>query len=205
MKILYGTGNQAKLNAMRDNLKNLGIEIIGLRDMDGDIPDVPENGNTPEENARQKAQAYFRYYKMPVFSCDTGLVIEGLPDELQPGVHVRNVKGKHLTDDEMIAYYGGLAEKYGDLTARYINAICLVMDESHIYESMDESLWGEKFLITSKPYSQVRRKGFPLDSLSKEIKSGKYYYELEEKKEDALVEYNGFANLFIKWGLTDQN
>ena len=98
-------------------------------------------------------------------------------------------------------YYSGLAAKYGDLTAQYINAICLIIDETHVYESMDESLFGEKFLITSKPHSSIRRPGFPIDSLSKDIASGKYYYDLEQGNVDKLVEYPGFAVLFQKWGI----
>ncbi len=201
MKILYGTGNPAKLQAMRANLSKLDIEIIGLKDMEGEIPNAPEDGKTPLENARQKAWTYFHYYQIPVFSCDSGLYIEGIPDELQPGVHVRTVHGKTLTDDEMRDYYSGLAAKYGDLTAQYINAICLIIDETHVYESMDESLFGEKFLITSKPHSSIRRPGFPIDSLSKDIASGKYYYDLEQGNVDKLVEYPGSAVLFQKWGI----
>lgn len=44
MKILYGTGNPAKLQAMRANLSKLDIEIIGLKDMEGEIPNAPEDG-----------------------------------------------------------------------------------------------------------------------------------------------------------------
>ena len=61
MKLLYGTGNQAKLATMRSRLRQIGIELIGLNDLkaDGlDIPQVVENGNTPLENARLKAKGY---------------------------------------------------------------------------------------------------------------------------------------------------
>ena len=34
MKVLYGTGNPAKLSAMRRRLEGLNIEIIGLKDLD---------------------------------------------------------------------------------------------------------------------------------------------------------------------------
>ena len=61
MKILYGTGNPAKLQAMRANLSKLDIEIIGLKDMEGEILNAPEDGKTPLENARQKAWTYFHY------------------------------------------------------------------------------------------------------------------------------------------------
>jgi non-canonical (house-cleaning) NTP pyrophosphatase len=33
MQLLYGTGNHAKLNAMRDMLKELRIDIISINDL----------------------------------------------------------------------------------------------------------------------------------------------------------------------------
>lgn len=71
MKLLYGTGNPAKLDAMRRRLKKSEIELIGLRDLEAEgiaIPAVPEDGKTPLENARQKAMAYYKAFRMPVFS-----------------------------------------------------------------------------------------------------------------------------------------
>ncbi len=91
MKFLYGTGNQAKLSAMKRRLSSLDIEIIGLKDLETEIPEVPENGATPLENARQKAYAYYDAFHIPVFSCDSGLYFENVPEEIQPGVHVRTV------------------------------------------------------------------------------------------------------------------
>lgn len=138
MKLLYGTGNQAKLAAMRNRLRQIGIELVGLNDLkaDGlDIPKVVENGNTPLENARLKAKGYYEAFHIPVFSCDSGLYFDNVPDEIQPGVHVRNVNGKRLSDDEMIDYYSGLVKIYGNLVARYKNAICFVMDDTHMYEA----------------------------------------------------------------------
>ena len=198
MRILYGTGNPAKLAAMQRRLAGLDLDIIGLKDVEGEIPAVPETGKSPLENARQKALAYYDVFQMPVFSCDSGLYFENVPDEVQPGVHVRNINGKCLSDEEMIAYYGGLAEKYGDLVARYRNAICLVVDEEHIYEAMEESMASEKFLITSKPHP-IRKPGFPLDSLSVDVKTGKYYYDSLEEKLDVIAVEDGFWNFFVKF------
>ena len=98
MKLLYGTGNPAKLEAMKARLKILGIELIGLRDLKREIPDIMEDGKTPLENARKKALGYYHAYHMPVFSCDSGLYIDELPQNLQPGVHVRMINGKRLSD-----------------------------------------------------------------------------------------------------------
>ena len=144
MKLLYGTGNLAKLSAMRNRLEQLDIELIGLNDLKVEgknVPEVKEDGNTPLENARLKAMVYYEAFQIPVFSCDSGLYFDNVPDEVQPGVHVRNVNGKCLSDDEMIDYYSGLVKAYGNLVARYRNAICFVMDNTHIYEATFEKLY----------------------------------------------------------------
>lgn len=167
MKLLYGTGNRAKLSVMRSRLKQLDIELIGLDDLRAEgktIPQVVEDGKSPLENARLKAIAYYEAFHIPVFSCDSGLYFDNVPEAIQPGVHVRNVNGKCLTDDEMIDYYSGLVKIYGNLVARYRNAICFVQDDTHIYEAMEPSMESEKFILTDKPHSIVRKKGFPLSS-----------------------------------------
>lgn len=199
MKLLYGTGNQAKLSAMRSRLEKAGIELIGLEDIRAEgkiIPAVPENGSTPLENARLKALAYYKAFQMPVFSCDSGLYFDNVPDEVQPGIHVRNVNGKYLSDEEMIEYYTGLARQYGNLAARYRNAICLVLDEDHIYEAMDESMESERFILTDTPHSAVRKKGFPLDSMSIDIKTNQYFYDLPQENLDQLAVEDGFLLFF---------
>lgn len=201
MKILYGTGNLAKLSVMKKRFESLNpkynIELIGLNDLKTEIPQVPEGGSTPLENAHLKAVAYYNAFHIPVFSCDSGLYFDNVPDEVQPGVHVRRVHGRNLTDEEMLAYYSGLAQKYGNLTARYKNAVCFVYSDTQLFEMMDASLESEKFLIASKPHSAIREKGFPLDSLSIDIKSGKYYYDLPAQELLAQVDVeDGFLHFF---------
>lgn len=195
MKILFGTGNPAKLSVMRRRLEHLDIEIMGFGDLHRDIPSILEDGKTPLENARKKALAYYKAFQMPVFSCDSGLYFDNVPDEVQPGIHVRTVNGKYLSDEEMLAHYAGLASKYGDLTARYKNAICLMNDEKHMYEAMEPSMESTKFLITSKPHKTIK-KGFPIDSLSIDIKTGRYYYDLPDEELDQVAVEDGFVEFF---------
>lgn len=199
MKLLYGTGNPAKLSAMQSRLKQLDIELIGLNDLRNEgkaLPKIVENGKTPLENARRKAMAYYEVFHMPVFSCDSGLYFDNVPDEVQPGVHVRNVNGKCLSDDEMIDYYSGLVKIYGNLVARYKNAICFVLDDVHIYEAMEPSMESEKFILTDKPHSRIRKEGFPLDSLSLDIRTKEYYYDLPEDKLEKVAVEDGFLEFF---------
>lgn len=199
MKLLYGTGNRAKLSAMRSRLKQLDIELIGLDDLRAEgktIPQVVEDGKAPLENARLKATAYYEAFHIPVFSCDSGLYFDNVSEAIQPGVHVRNVNGKCLTDDEMIDYYSGLVKIYGNLVARYRNAICFVQDDTHIYEAMEPSMESEKFILTDRPHSIVRKKGFPLDSISLDIKTNKYYYDLPTNRLEQVAVEDGFLDFF---------
>ena len=201
IKLLFGTGNQAKLSAMKSRLEKIGIELIGLSDLRKEgktIPEVRETGDTPLENARLKALAYYEAFRMPVFSCDSGLYFDDVPDEVQPGVHVRNVNGKCLSDEEMMEYYAGLVRQYGNLMARYKNAISFVMDETHIYESMDPSMDSEKFILTDKPHSAIRKKGFPLDSMSIDVKTNQYYYDLPADELEQFAVEDGVLQFFEK-------
>lgn len=199
MNILYGTGNPAKFTHMRDMLSGLDIALLSLRDMPQKPPEADECGATPLENARIKALAYYAFYRVPVFSCDTGLYFDDLPDNMQPKVHVRQINGRRLTDAEMTDYYAALARAHGGrLTARYRNGICLVLDEQHVYESMDDALSGKRFYLTGVPHPR-RDLGFPLDCLSVEIASGQYYYDIKTTRLGADTNMKrGFQAFFAR-------
>lgn len=188
MKILYGTTNKGKLQAMKKALESFDIELISLVDVNSPLPSINENGTTPLENAELKARAYYEAFGMPVFSCDSGLYFDELEENEQPGLHVRRINGKELTDDEMIQYYASLAERHGGrITGRYRNAIYFILDEEHHYSSMDMSIATEPFVLGTVPHPK-RVEGFPLDSLSIDIATGKYYYDLEVKDVSTSVD-----------------
>ncbi len=203
MKLVYGTTNQAKLESMQRVTKILGIDIIGLNELlsypeysNIELPEIDESGSNPLENAKIKALSYFKTFRIPIFSCDSGLYFEEIDEENQPGTHVRRINGKELSDKEMIEYYGELAKKHGGkLTARYKNAICLVLDENKIFSSMDSSLEIEPFYLVSKPHPKIV-KGFPLDCLSVQIESEKYFQDLDQ---NLAVDKNAVENGFTKF------
>ena len=198
MRILYGTTNQAKLDSMKRITKVLGIEIIGLKDVNQPLPHIEESGKNPLENAKMKAEAYYKAFSMPVFSCDSGLYFDNIEEKLQPGTHIRRVNGKELTDEEMIEYYSGLAKSHDDrLIGRYRNEIYFILDDEIKFSGMDESLATEPFMLVSKPHEK-RIKGFPLDSISVDLASGKYYYDIEEKSVDQSAVEKGFKAFFEK-------
>jgi len=114
MKIIYGTKNNGKIISMRKCLKKIkqehNIELIGLNELNEIFPEVEEDGNDPLENARIKAAFYYGLLKQPIFSLDSGLYFDGLPDHLQPGLNIRRVNNNRLNDVEMIHYYSNLAK-----------------------------------------------------------------------------------------------
>ena len=214
LEIIYGTGNSAKISYMEETLKNLPVKIVGLHqaaEKEGIIlPDIKETGENPLENARLKAEGYFRVFRKPVFSCDSGIYLwnyttkEPLPDEEQPGIHIRGNGERRLGDEELLAYYIGLVKKYGQVCGRFKNGICFIWNGQQRKESMSESMWGEPFLLTDKPHEK-RVEGFPVDRISLDISTGKYIYDLEEDSEGEEAQNRGFENFFrqclIEWGL----
>ncbi len=187
MKILYGTTNKSKFDIMKPVADALGFELIGLGDINMPQPDIDESGKDPLENAEIKARTYYDAFSMPVFSCDSGLYFDGLPDELQPKTHIRRVNGRVLTDAEMTEYYAALSKAHGGrLVARYRNAIYFIVNDALHFSSMDDSIASEPFIISSVPHKKSAV-GFPLDRLSIDIKSDKYYYDIENSIEHLAV------------------
>ena len=198
MKLVYGTTNKAKIHFMKRLAEPLGIEILSLDDVGAPKLDIPENGSSPLENAKIKALAYYNELKLPVFSCDSGLYIDELDDDRQPGINVRGLKDD-MTDDEARDFYSAMASEFGGkITARYQNAVCLVLDENRIIEYMGEDIASERFYIVSKPHSDLskRKEGFPLDSISVHIESGEYYYDMPGYGEKYSEVDNGFTAFF---------
>ena len=83
MKIVFATNNQHKLDEIRSILGE-SIEVLSLNDI-GCHVDIPETGQTLEENALQKAQYIYDNYHMSVFADDTGLEVEALNGA--PGIY----------------------------------------------------------------------------------------------------------------------
>ena len=196
MRIVYGTGNPGKLQHMRTLLSELNLEIISIKDLGLPLPDIDESGNDTLENAIIKAKAFYSAIKEPVFSVDSGLYFTEVTPDLQPGVHVRRVKGKILNDSEMTAYYAGLAHQFGGkLTAQYRNSLCLAISDTEFYTYNEPDIWSQQFLIVDKPHDK-REEGFPLDCLSVNLRTGDYYYDRQSHEE--IFDHPGFVTFFTK-------
>ncbi len=83
MKIIFATNNQHKLEEIRAILGNK-VEVLSLADINCH-EEIPETGNTLEENALQKARYIYDHYHIDCFADDTGLEVEALNGA--PGIY----------------------------------------------------------------------------------------------------------------------
>ena len=83
MKIVFATNNQHKLQEIRAILGPT-FDIVSLSDI-GCHEDIPETGQTLEENALMKAEYVYNKYHLSCFADDTGLEVEALDGA--PGVY----------------------------------------------------------------------------------------------------------------------
>ena len=194
MKVVFATGNQSKVKRFRDGLLEKGIELLSLKDIDLDL-DVLENGSTAIENALIKARACFEKTHMPSIGMDDTLYMEGVLEDLQPGLFVRRVGGKSLTDEEMIEHYSNLVKKYGvdgKINCKWIYGMAVINEDG---EEATYTWEKDNFYMVSER-SLDMNPGYPLNSISKYKKIDKYFTEVDEEdlrkvqvNEDHVVDF----------------
>lgn len=190
MRILLGTTNPSKVKRFSDLLKGYDVEFVTLKDLA--ITDEPEeNGTTPEENAIAKAKFYGQYFEVVICN-DSGLYFEelALDDVRQPGLNVRTpMQMDRLSDEEMIDYYSKLIDTLGGKVSVYYLDGIAVYYHGTIYSFMDadEAKKTGSFYMIRKASSK-RFEGWPLDSLSMNKETGKYFVDgsMEESKENII-------------------
>ena len=201
-EILFATGNKSKAKRFTKGLLANDIKVLTLEDVNINI-EVEENGTTAIENALIKARAYAKEANLPVFAMDDTLYLENVPEDKQPGMYVRRVNGKRLTDEEMIEYYSNLAKEYGTnglITGHWIYGMALISN-GHEYTYT----WSkENFYITSIP-SNIINPGYPLNTISINIKLNKYFTDMTEEDKLLVQEDESHVVDFLVKSLKDSN
>ena len=90
-KIVFATSNAGKMREIREILKDLGAEILSMKEAGVDI-DIVEDGDTFAANALIKAKAVWEKTGGIVLADDSGLVIDALNGE--PGVYSARYMGE---------------------------------------------------------------------------------------------------------------
>ena len=186
-QIIFATSNESKAKRFSKGLKELGIEVLSLKDIDIKL-DVEEDGNTAIENALIKARECYRKTKMPSMGMDDTLYIEGVPKDLQPGLFVRRVNGKSLTDEEMIEHYTNLVKEYGKdgrINCKWIYGLAVINEKG---EEATYTWSKDDFYMVSTKSNKINP-GYPLNSISKYKRLDKYFTDVTDE-DMKLLEVN---------------
>ena len=95
-KLVVSTGNQHKVEEIKNILEGLSIEVVSKKDVGlGDL-EVIEDGETLEENSLKKAKALAERLDYMVLADDSGLFVDILNGE--PGVYSSRYAGEEGND-----------------------------------------------------------------------------------------------------------
>lgn len=154
MKLVFATNNPNKLKEVQAKLPH--YEIVSLKEL-GVTEDIPETGDTLEENALIKARYLYEKFNLDCFADDTGLEIETLNNE--PGVYsARYAGGERSAEanmDKVLTKLKGETNR----KARFRTAIALIQNGKETL--MEGVVNGE--ILTEK----VGGKGFGYDPIFK--------------------------------------
>ncbi len=182
-RILFATSNPHKVEEVRAVLKEAGVEIISLADLERDFPEPDETGLTFAENARLKAAAYAAMSGMSVLADDSGLSVDALGGA--PGVHSARYAGVGSTRAErdaannakLLAAMAGVPE--GQRSARFVCAMCLASPDGSIVAQTEGTFEG------TIGFAPRGANGFGYDPLLQLPGEGRTSAELSSKEKNA--------------------
>ncbi len=126
-RIIFATGNAGKMREIREILKDMGLEILSMKEA-GIQVDIVEDGKTYEENALIKARAVAKEAPNAiVLADDSGLEIDYLNKE--PGIYSARYLGEDtsytIKNNNLIERLEGVPDE--KRTARFVSAIAAVL------------------------------------------------------------------------------
>jgi XTP/dITP diphosphohydrolase len=142
MTLYCATTNPGKLREFRHAVEELAPGRFAIEPLPclAEIPPSPEDGDTFEANAIQKALYYSLYEDAPVFAEDSGLEVDALGGA--PGVYSARFAGEEAdpeaNNDLLLEKLRGAASR----TARYRCVIALV-DKGQLIGTFEGAVEGE--------------------------------------------------------------
>ncbi|MBO72174.1 MAG: non-canonical purine NTP pyrophosphatase, RdgB/HAM1 family [Flavobacteriales bacterium] len=123
-KIVFATNNQNKLKEVRKALPK--IKVLSLKDIQC-FEELPEEKDTLEGNAQQKAEYVYLKYGVPCFADDTGLVIRALDGS--PGVYSARYAGPECDSEKNMDLVLENLLNTNDRNAHFKTVICFFSEE----------------------------------------------------------------------------
>lgn len=97
LEIVLATRNRDKIREIKKMLNGINVRLLSLEDFPG-CPEVVEDGETLEANAKKKALVVSQYTKKLSLAEDTGLEVEALSGA--PGIHSARFAGDNCTYED---------------------------------------------------------------------------------------------------------
>ena len=140
--LVFATNNQHKLQEVRE-IMGTRFRILSLKDIDLTI-EIPEDQDTLEGNAGQKARFIFERTGRDCFADDTGLFIDAL--EGRPGVYSARYAGEGCSFDDNVQKVLDELEGVTNRLACFRCVVCLIIKgEEHYFEGrVDGVITGER-------------------------------------------------------------
>lgn len=133
MKLVVATNNSHKLIEIREKLNGV-FDIVSLEQI-GCTEEIPEDGDTFEANAIQKAEYVRQHYGYDCFADDSGLEVEALGG--RPGVYSARYSGVDKDSEKNIDKLLGEMQGVENRAARFRTVIALTMNgEVHLFEGI---------------------------------------------------------------------
>lgn len=175
-KVIFASANKGKTKEVKDLFENTSVEIISLLDFP-DYPDVIEDGETFEDNAKKKAVEIYEKYRLPVIADDSGLCVEQLKGA--PGVYSARYAGEGCTyDDNNRKLLKELSELPQPHRARFV-CCAVYYDEKNYLCSIGE--------LNGEIINELRGdKGFGYDPVFKLDQSERTLAELELEEKNKI-------------------
>ena len=131
MEIVFASNNAHKLEEVRSKLPQQ-FKVLSLKDVLGDV-DIPETGDTLDENASIKSRYVFERTGKNCFSDDTGLEISALNGD--PGVYSARYAGENCSFQDNMDKVLRNMDGTEDRSACFRTVISLILDgEEHFFE-----------------------------------------------------------------------
>jgi XTP/dITP diphosphohydrolase len=180
MKLVFATNNKNKILEVQQLLTD-SIEIISLENI-GCFEEIPETGDTIEENAIMKANYITQKYGYNCFADDTGLEVDALNGA--PGVFSARYAGEQRSsDDNMSKLLDALSNKI-NRKAQFKTIIALNLNgKQHLFTGIAK---GE---ITLK---KIGNQGFGYDPIFKPEGQSRTFAQLS-LEEKGLISHRGKA------------
>ncbi|WP_313182327.1 RdgB/HAM1 family non-canonical purine NTP pyrophosphatase [Lacrimispora sp.] len=156
-KIVFATGNEGKMREIREILKDLGMEILSMKEAGASL-DIVEDGATFGKNAEIKARAVWKRTGGIVLADDSGLVVDCLNGE--PGILSARYMGEDTSyeiKNQNILDRAAHA-KGGERSARFVCNIAAVLPDGTVLHT-EESMEG---LLADQP---AGKEGFGYDPI----------------------------------------